>query len=85
MATGFKSGGRQLGTPNKLTLEIREALVSLVLVEIENYADKRTQSDLPGAKYSLDALRVFLPFVLPKPQSNLDDLQPIVITIPANL
>jgi hypothetical protein len=85
MAKGYKTGGRAVGTPNKVTSEIRDALTSIVLLEIENYANKRHQTDFAGAKYSMDALRVLLPFILPKPQGDCNCPEPVVITIPTSL
>ena len=86
MAKGFKTGGRQLGTPNRVTSEMRDRLTLIVNDEIDLYANKRTQNDLPGARLHLDAIRSLLPYVMPKlPNEDCDRPPPIVIPIHANL
>ena len=39
MAKGFKTGGRELGTPNKTTSELRKVLKHMVDDELQNLQD----------------------------------------------
>jgi hypothetical protein len=63
MAKGFKTGGREPGTPNKLTKELRDALKSVLQNEIELLPEHLEQLE---PKDRLELLSKFLPFVLPK-------------------
>ncbi|MFA5816357.1 MAG: hypothetical protein WC865_12120 [Bacteroidales bacterium] len=58
-----KTGGRQAGTPNKLTKDVREVLKSAVSTEL----DQLDQTlNLMTPKERLDAIIRMLPFVIPK-------------------
>jgi len=63
MAKGIKTGGRDKGTPNILTKEMRAILKSIIAKELET---------LPGTiekmepEKRLDILLKLLPYVLPK-------------------
>jgi hypothetical protein len=63
MAIGIKTGGREKGTPNKLTKELRENLKNIIDNELNNLSDNFAQLD---AKERLEILIKFLPYVLPK-------------------
>ena len=43
MAKGYKSGGRQKGTPNKLTTEIRSVLKDIIDYEIDTIEERLLQ------------------------------------------
>jgi len=61
--TGKKYGGRQAGTPNKLTKELRAALKNILHNEIEqlpDYFDKLEPKD------RLELVVKLLPYALPK-------------------
>lgn len=65
--TGKKYGGRQAGTPNKLTKEMRTALKNLVfdeLIELPKLLDSLDPQTRLGIIVKL------LPFVLPKVESE---------------
>ena len=65
--TGKKYGGRQAGTPNKLTKEMRTALKNLVfdeLIELPKLLDSLDPQTRLGIIIKL------LPFVLPKVESE---------------
>lgn len=63
MAKGYKTGGREPGTPNKLTRELRAALKNVLSDEID--AIPETLSSLEP-KDRLELLVKLLPFALPK-------------------
>ena len=60
---GTKTGGRQAGTPNKITTELREALKGIVANELDTLSDSLAQ--LP-AKERLDVLIKLMPYCMPK-------------------
>jgi hypothetical protein len=74
----MKFGGRTKGTPNKVTKEIRETLLSLVNKHLVNDIE-----NLPPNK-RLDALIRLLPYVVPpiKEESiESDYIEPLVIIV----
>lgn len=74
----MKFGGRTKGTPNKVTKEIRETLLSLVNKHLVNDVE-----NLPPNK-RLDALIRLLPYVVPpiKDESfESDNIEPLVIIV----
>lgn len=66
---GLKTGGRQKGTPNKLTSEIREKLNDYVFTEIDYYIENIDK--IPIEK-RLDFVTKIMPFVLPKQIETLN-------------
>jgi hypothetical protein len=78
--TGKKYGGRESGTPNKLTSEARQVLKQAIQKEmslIENHFN------LLEPKDRLEILVKLLPFILPKANNNLLEgkSENIVITL----
>lgn len=63
MKTREKTGGREKGTPNKLTKELRETLKSVVDNELENLNELLNQLE---PKDRLSIICKILPFVVPK-------------------
>jgi hypothetical protein len=63
MAKGIKTGGRQAGTPNKLTKEIRAILKDFLYNELELLPDHINGLE---AKERLEIIIKLLPFILPK-------------------
>lgn len=63
MAKGIKTGGRQKGTPNKLTREIRSLLKDIVYQEIENLPDTLSRLE---PKERAELLVKILAYTLPK-------------------
>jgi len=61
--TGQKYGGREAGTPNKLTKELRAALKNILHQEIELMPDHFNKLE---PKDRLELLVKLLPFALPK-------------------
>ena len=64
--TGKKFGGRQKGTPNKLTKELRSVLKDVLYEEIERLPERLDELD---TKDRLELLVKLMPFVFPKVQS----------------
>ena len=61
--TGKKYGGRQKGTPNKLTIELRTILKNVLYNELENI-EELLESLEP--KERLELVIKIIPFILPK-------------------
>jgi len=61
--TGKKYGGRQKGTPNRLTKELRSVLKDLLYDEIETLKERL---DALEPKERVELLVKLMPFVLPK-------------------
>lgn len=70
--TGMKFGGRQKGTPNRLTRELRAVLKDLIHEELETLQETLDHLD---PKDRLEVLVKLLPYVLPKvsPASHTTD------------
>ena len=66
MANGFKTGGRKLGTPNRMTKELRSILKDMMYQEIEIIQDHLDQL---SPKERVELLIKLMPFVLPKTTS----------------
>ena len=64
--TGKKFGGRQKGTPNKLTKELRSVLKDVLYEEIDRLPERLEELD---TKDRLELLVKLMPFVFPKVQS----------------
>jgi len=61
--TGVKYGGRQKGTPNKLTKELRFVLKDVLYQELEQI---QTYLDTLKPKERVELLIKLMPYVLPK-------------------
>ena len=66
MAKGFKTGGRELGTPNKTTSELRKVLKHMVDNELQNLQDNINELE---PKERIELLTKLLPYVIPKVQT----------------
>ena len=64
--TGKKYGGRQKGTPNKLTKEIRTVLKDLIYKELD---DIQEDLDSLEPKQRIELVIKLIPYVLPKVDS----------------
>ena len=64
--TGIKYGGRQKGTPNRMTKELRSILKDMMYQEIDIIQDHLDQL---SPKERIDILIKLMPFVLPKTTS----------------
>lgn len=65
MATGTKTGGREKGTPNKVTKELRDKLKAILANELENLPAEL--ANIP-AKERIELLIKLLPYAMPKVQ-----------------
>jgi len=61
--TGQKYGGRQKGTPNKLTKELRFYLKDIIFSELETLEDRMDELD---PKVRIELLIKLMPFVFPR-------------------
>ena len=61
--TGVKYGGRQKGTPNRMTKELRSVLKDVLYQELEQI---QTHLDTLKPKERVELLIKLMPFVLPK-------------------
>ena len=61
--TGLKYGGRQKGTPNRLTKELRAILKEALHKELESIGERLEQLE---PKERLEVLIKLMPFVFPK-------------------
>ena len=61
--TGVKYGGRQKGTPNRMTKELRSVLKDVLYQELEQI---QTHLDTLKPKERVELLIKLVPFVLPK-------------------
>ena len=66
MAVGVKTGGRQRGTPNKVTADLRKVLKQIIAAELEAFP--KTLAQLPG-KDRVELVLKLMPFCLPKIES----------------
>ena len=64
--TGKKYGGRQKGTPNKLTKEIRTILKDLIYEELDEIQE---HLDSLEPKQRIELVIKLIPYVLPKVDS----------------
>ena len=64
--TGMKYGGRQKGTPNKLTKEIRTVLKDLIFEELDEIKE---HLDSLEPKQRIEIVIKLIPYVLPKVES----------------
>ena len=64
--TGKKYGGRQKGTPNKLTKEIRIVLKDLIYKELDEIKERL---DSIEPKQRIEIVIKLIPYVLPKVES----------------
>jgi hypothetical protein len=69
-----KTGGRQKGTPNKVTSELRTVLQTIVNDEIQHL---QTYIDTIPDEQRMQILFRLLPYVAPKPQSTDFDTEKV--------
>ena len=65
--TGKKFGGRQKGTPNRLTKELRTILKDLIYEELETLQGRLNQLE---TRDRLEVIIKLLPYALPKVSST---------------
>ena len=65
MARGYKTGGRETGTPNRLTSELRSLLKEMLFNELQSLPDRLDK--LPD-KDRIDVMLKLIPYICPKVQ-----------------
>ncbi len=83
MATGYKTGGRSEGTPNKITTDIREHFTNLIQINLDTL-----QNDIKTLK-PIDRIKVLIElskFVIPvlkaiDIQRSENDFKPFIINL----
>lgn len=65
-----KSGGRQLGTPNKTTKELRQTIKAIIESQFENIIN---DIELLKPYQRLDIITKLLPYAIPKLLPNEND------------
>ena len=63
MAKGVKTGGRQKGTPNKLTGSVKEMLTQFVTNEVQHLPTLLNKLE---PKEKIDFIVKLLPYIIPK-------------------
>ena len=71
MAIGKKTGGRVLGTPNKVTRDLRNSLKNIIFTELENLPELLIKME---AKDRIEFLIKLMPFTLPKVEAVKHDV-----------
>ena len=66
MATGFKTGGRSKGTPNKVASDIREKFNLLIEGQLDNLDGWINEVAKNDPKAALDTIIKLAEFVIPK-------------------
>ena len=72
MAQGYKTGGRQKGTPNKVTGTVKEMISTAISNELQLLPKLLSQLE---PKEKIDAIIKLLPYLIPKVQSQLKEEQ----------
>ena len=73
MAQGFKTGGRQPGTPNKITAELREILSELLKKQLENIGEDDGWIDTLSKDQRINLIGKIIPYVLPKVEAYIPE------------
>ena len=71
MANRKKTGGRAMGTPNKVTRDLRNSLKNIIFTELDNLPELMNKME---AKDRLEFLIKLMPFVLPKVEPVKHDI-----------
>ena len=66
MAKGIKTGGRTIGTPNKVSKDVREAYQALIESNLENMNSWLTEVSKENPAKALELMIRLSDFVLPK-------------------
>jgi hypothetical protein len=64
--TGIKTGGRQQGTPNKVTKDLRDILKSVIANELQTIESRLNQLE---ARERLEMTLKLMSYVMPKVQT----------------
>ncbi len=80
---GLKTGGRQSGTPNKITTDMRERIALMIMREMDIL--ETNKMSLSERRQSADIISKLLPYVMPRAMSEVTSGDPVVIHIAGNL
>jgi len=70
MAKGFKTGGRKVGVPNKITVEVKNKLVEL----IDGTIEELSSTNLTVA-HKIKLLEIALNYTLPKLKHSYNEVE----------
>ena len=76
MARGFKTGGRQMGSSNKITSDLRDKISKVIGFELEGLDGALNSLT---AKERLDVLVKLIPYVIPKVTFDNDESPTTII------
>ena len=76
---GLKTGGRQSGTPNKITIEMRERIALMITREMDIL--EANKMSLSERRQSADIISKLLPYVLPRAMAQSECGDPVIIHI----
>ena len=86
MATGYKTGGRVKGTPNKTTFEIRQMLTDILDSNIDTLqTDLSSLEPKERVKYLIDLSKLILPQLKQEDSSTKFVEQPLFYGIDLNI
>jgi hypothetical protein len=76
---GLKTGGRQSGTPNKITADMRERIALMITREMDTM--EANEMTLSERRQSADIISKLLPYVLPRAMAQSECGEALVIHI----
>jgi hypothetical protein len=86
MATGYKTGGRSKGTPNKTTFEIRQMLTDILVSNIDTLqTDLSSLEPKERVKYLIDLSKLILPQLKQEDTNTKFVEQPLFYGIDLNI
>ena len=86
MATGYKTGGRAKGTPNKTTFEIRQMLTDILVSNIDTLqTDLSSLEPKERVKYLIDLSKLILPQLKQEDSNTKFVEQPLFYGIDLNI
>ena len=83
MANGFKTGGRSLGTENKITKDIREHFSNLIEMNLETFQkDIETLKPIDRVKILIELSKFVVPTLRAIDMHGIDkDFKPFIINL----
>jgi hypothetical protein len=78
MASRKKTGGRQVGSVNKITSPVKETIVKIITEQLESQKLKDSLDGLDGKEY-IDAITKLLPYVARKEPQEVVATDAIIV------